>query len=532
MLLALILMTTALQAPVAVPADSAVLQVGSRAVTVFRSHLGAADPRGRADAAGRRIEAALAAGADDVTTQAIPEGVLFLIGDRPVFVLTLTDVDTAGGQTMEEATAATTRRVQTVVAEARESRNLVALLVALAQGLAATGGLALVIALLQKGRRRLLARLDALAAAALPRIGIRYFTLLRPAQVIGVARAVVTVLAWAIGIVAAYVYLTFVLTRFPATRGWGEALGHYLVTTLARLGLGLLHAVPGLFTVVLIVLAARFGAKLVQTIFDAVARGRLVVPGIHPETAKPTRRIATALLWIFALIVAYPYLPGSESAAFKGVSVFVGVLVSLGSAGLVGQAMSGLVLMYSRAFREGDFILVGTVQGTVQSLNLLSTHLRTTKNEYVTLPNNVIVAGAVTNYSAPGRDRETLTIYSSVTIGYDAPWRQVHELLIAAARQSEGVLAEPEPYVLQRALNDWHVEYQVNAAISPGDAHQLPELYSALHANIQDAFNQAGVEIMSPSYLALRDGNTPTLPNAQPPKTGWPSFRVNVNPAD
>jgi small-conductance mechanosensitive channel len=509
-----------------------VLQVGSRVVAVFRSHLGASDPHDRANAAVRRIKAALAAGADSVATRPAPEGMLFLLGGRPAFVLTSADADTAGGQTLEDAATTAARRLHTVVTEARESRSIVALLVALAQVLSATAGLALAIALLVKGRRRVLTWLDAVTATALPKLRIRFLTLLRPSQLIGAARAVVMILAWAVGLIAGYIYLTFLLTRFPATRGWGEALGHYLVTTVANLGLGALRTVPGLFTVVLIFLAARFGARLLQTVFDAVVRGRLTLPGIHPDTARPTRRIATALLWMFALIVAYPYLPGSDSAAFKGVSVFAGILVSLGSAGLVGQAMSGLVLMYSRAYREGDYILAGAIQGTVQSLNLLSTRLRTVKNEYVTLPNNVIVTGAVTNYSAAARESESLTIYSSVTIGYDVPWRRVHELLIAAAARTDGVLAEPEPYVLQRALNDWYVEYQVNAAIDPQGASELPRRYSALHANIQDAFNKAGVEIMSPTYLALRDGNTPTIPDAAPPKKGWPSFRVNVNPSD
>jgi small-conductance mechanosensitive channel len=228
--------------------------------------------------------------------------------------------------------------------------------------------------------------------------------------------------------------------------------------------------------------------------------------------------------------VAYPYLPGSDSAAFKGVSVFGGLLLTLGSAGVVGQAMSGLVLMYSRGFKVGDFVQIGNTMGTVVGLGLLSTRVRTTKNEYVTLPNGVVVSGAVINLSAAQDQAHHLTIYSSVTIGYDVPWRQVHELMIEAAKATEGVLAEPPPFVLQRALNDWYVEYQVNAAIDPQRAPELPGFYSRLHGNIQDAFWAAGVEILSPSYFAVRDGNTATIPPEHRPKKRTATFRVDMNP--
>jgi small-conductance mechanosensitive channel len=263
-------------------------------------------------------------------------------------------------------------------------------------------------------------------------------------------------------------------------------------------------------------------------VFDAAADRRITLPGIHPETAQPTRRIVTVLMWLFAVTLAYPYLPGSGSAAFKGVSVFAGVLFTLGSAGLVGQAMSGLVLMYSRSFKVGDYVEAGGIQGEVVELGLLSTRLRTPKNEYVSLPNNVVVGRAVTNYSAAAAHRRPLVLYSSVTIGYDVPWRRVHELLIGAARSAADVLPEPAPYVLQRALDDSYVEYQVNAAVDPARAAEQPQLYSALHAAIQDAFAAAGVEILSPSYHAVRDGNAATVPSDGPRGDRPRAFRVEA----
>ncbi len=519
-----------LQAGTATPPDTAVLRVGTRAVVVFRGTLGAATPTERASAATRRITAAIEAGADSITTQATPDGVLLLLGGQPMLVVTPSDADTAGGEAVGQRAAIAARELRLAVGEVRESSSLTALLVALALALVATIVLVVAVRLLVTGRRRLDARLERVPASSWPGIRIRGFTLLRPAQLLTGFRFGVRVLAWGLGIVAVYLYVTFVLSQFPWTRPLGQALGNYLVSTLARLGLGALRALPGLFTVVLIFLVTRFLVRLVRSLFEAVERGTLVLPGVHPETAQPTRRIVTALIWMFALVVAYPYLPGSESAAFKGVSVFGGLLLTLGSAGVVGQAMSGLVLMYSRGFKVGDFVQIGSIQGTVVGLSLLSTRVRTTKNEYVTLPNSVVVSGAVTNYSAAQDQAHPLTIYSSVTIGYDVPWRQVHELMIGGAKATDGVLGEPPPFVLQRALNDWYVEYQVNAAIDPQRAAELPGFYSRLHGNIQDAFWAAGVEIMSPSYFAVRDGNTATIPPEQRPKGRPATFRVDVNP--
>ena len=502
-------------APVApAPRDTAVLRLGSRVVTVFRSPLGAASPSERATAASQRLQAALSAGADSVSTDTVPEGTLLRVGGRPAFIITSGDADTTADQTLDSAVAAAQQQLTVAIAEVRESRNLIKLLLSIGVALLATAVFVLVIRLLLLAQRRVPPRVQVLVTAAVPQIAFRGFTVLTRDQVRTTARLLTTGLIRGLALVAGYLYLTFLLTRFPWTRAWGEALGRFLATTAAELGLGALRALPSLFTVALIFLVTRFVAGLIRTAFNAVERGTLIVPGIHPETAQPTRRIVVALLWLFALVVAYPYLPGSGSDAFKGVSVFAGLLLTLGSAGLVGQAMSGLVVMYSRAFREGDFVQIGTIQGTVVALGMLSTRLRTPKQEYVTIPNGVLVSGTVTNYSAPRAHDHALTIYSSVTIGYDAPWRKVHDLMIQAAQATEGVLDTPAPFVLQRALTDWYVDYQVNAAIDPARAHELPAIYSRLHANIQDSFNKAGVEIMSPTYLAVRDGNRSTIPGS------------------
>ncbi len=528
-MLALLLSLSVVIQAGAAPPDTAVLRVGARQVVVFRGALGAAGAPERAAAATRRIEMAIESGADSVSSQVTQEGVLVQLGGNPMFIVTATDADTASGVALTTQAAAAVEQLRLAVREVEEAGNLKAILIAVGLTLLATALLVFAIRLLLATRRRLDARLG--RATAWPGLSIRGFTLLRPAQLLAAARVGLKILAWAVGLVAGYLYITFVLTQFPWTRPLGQALGHYLTSTIARLALGALGALPGLFTAALILVATRFLVRLVHSLFDAVERGAVVLPGLHPETAQPTRRIVTALMWMFALVVTYPYLPGSDSAAFKGVSIFGGLLLTLGSAGVVGQAMSGLVLMYSRGFKVDDFIQAGQIQGTVVQLGLLSTRVRTPKNEYVTLPNSVVISGAVTNYSAPQDFGHHLTIYSSVTIGYGVPWRQVHELMVAAAKATDGVLGEPAPFVLQRGLNDWYVEYQVNAAIDPKRAAELPAFYNRLHASIQDSFWAAGVEIMSPSYFAVRDGNTVTIPPEQRPKGRAPTFRVDVNPA-
>ena len=226
---------------------------------------------------------------------------------------------------------------------------------------------------------------------------------------------------------------------------------------------------------------------------------RLTLPWVYPETAQPTRRLVTGLLWVFALAMAYPYLPGSETDAFKGVSVFVGLIISLGSSGIVNQVMSGLTLTYSRALHVGDFVKIGDHEGTVVHLGSLSTKLKTARREEVTIPNAVVVSHTTTNYSRHA-DGEGVFVPTSITIGYDVPWRQVHALLLLAAERTNGLRREPPPRVLQTALQDFYVQYTLLACFE--HAHLRVATLATLHANIQDAFNEYGVQIMSPNYEA------------------------------
>ena len=323
-------------------------------------------------------------------------------------------------------------------------------------------------------------------------LGLDLWPFLHAAQ-----RTTVGLTAWGLALVAAYLWLTFVLQQFPYTRPWGDRLGAYVVDLLRELATGALYALPGLFAVVVIFLATRFVVRLVDVLFRGIEQGTVAFRGFPPDTAGATRRITTVLIWIFALTVAYQYIPGSESDAFKAVGVFAGLMISLGSAGLVNQVMSGLVMVYARALRPGELVRAGEVVGMVTEVSLLSTKVVTPRREQVTIPNAVLAGTMITNYSRlAGEDGAIIS--TAVTIGYDAPWRQVHALLLLAAERTPGLRRAPRPYVLQKALSDFYVEYELRAHLER--AEERFQVLSDLHAQIQDAFNEFGVQIMSPHF--------------------------------
>jgi small-conductance mechanosensitive channel len=241
----------------------------------------------------------------------------------------------------------------------------------------------------------------------------------------------------------------------------------------------------------------------------AVEEGRLSVPGMHPDTTSMTRRLVISILWVFSLVIAYPYLPGSDSLAFKGISVFLGLLISFGSSGVVSQAASGVILVYSRAFRSGDYVNIGDTEGTVMSIGILSTKIRTNKRELLNIPNSVLTTSTTKNFSGLLEDKGVV-LYTSVTIGYDTPWRQVHALLLKAAGRTAELKKEPEPFVYQTALSDFYVEYQLNAYLA--EPSRRPRVLAELHAHIQDVFNEHGVQIMSPHYENDPEGGAKLVP--------------------
>ena len=302
----------------------------------------------------------------------------------------------------------------------------------------------------------------------------------------------------------AYLWLTFVLARFPLTEPLGDRLTDFLFGLLDTLGSGLVHALPALTTALVILFLTKALNEAIGNFFKAAKEGRVQVPGLHPETVTATHRIVSILVWGLGIAVAYPFIPMSDSDAFKGLSVMFGFMLTLGSAGIVNQLMSGLVLVYSRALSVGDFVDIGETVGVVSEVGALSTKIINMRNEEVTIPNAVLVGNPIKNYSRLSGARGTL-VSTKVTIGYDTPWRQVHAMLIAAAEQTPGLRAMPKAFVYQRSLADWYVEYELFAHMDK-PLERVPVL-SALHANIQDQFNTYGVQIMSPHFVMQPSNN-------------------------
>lgn len=507
-------------------ADTAALAVGNRTVFVFRAPLGTFSAADRAEMALDRIRRAQRPGVDSVRAIRDTLGAIVMLNNAPVFVVSTVDMPPGTLQTPMEYSADVMALLREGLDAQEEALSIRALAIGGASVVAATILLLFLLRILSRGRAWLLD----LSSRKMPDLKVRGVEVLSPGSVRRATVWILGVFIWAIGLLLAYGWITFSLTRFAYTRPWGLIFGGFLATTAGRIGLSILHSIPNLITIGLIFLAARGILALLRRLFDAVEEGRLSVVGLHPETVGATRRIVNAVVWMFAVASAYPLLPGSDSDAFKGISVLAGVLVTFGSAGLVGQAMSGLLLMYARGFKVGDFIQAGTTEGTVVELGLLSTRIKNVANEFILVPNSTMVNGSIVDYSAAGREGRSLFVRASVTIGYDTPWQRIHELLLASGAKLEGALKTPEPFVLQRALNDFYVHYEVFVPIDSEDAVNLPRLRSGLHSLIQDTFWEAGQEITSPHFYALRDGNTVTIPPEFRPKEPAPSFRVTVDP--
>ncbi|HBO07938.1 MULTISPECIES: mechanosensitive ion channel family protein [Bacteroides] len=296
---------------------------------------------------------------------------------------------------------------------------------------------------------------------------------------------------------------------FPQTKSLAYQLFSYIWVPVKSIFTSVIEYIPNLFTIFVIWYAVKYLVRFVHYLANEVKSERLKIRGFYSDWAEPTFHIIRFLLYAFMIAMIYPYLPGSKSGVFQGISVFVGLIVSLGSSTVIGNIIAGLVITYMRPFKLGDRIQLNETTGNVIEKTPLVTRIRTPKNEVVTIPNSFIMSSHTVNYSASAREYG-LIIHSEVSIGYDVPWRQTHQLLIEAALNTPGVVDDPRPFVLETSLSDWYPVYQVNAYIKEAD--RLAQIYSDLHQNIQDRFNEAGIEIMSPHYIATRDGSESTIP--------------------
>lgn len=478
-----------------------VLRYANRPIVGFHTPYLGMSPMERARRSARNIDTALdQGGPGQVRAQATDQAQLIFIDDDMVIILHPGDVDPLSGDTLQALAERTVSALTLSIQETREARDTRSLGVGLAYVAGATGVAMAMYMVLAWLRRHTLEGLYRLLHQYSHRLGAGASEVLRVGRIRRVVEVLDAVLRWGAALILAYTWLSFCLQRFPYTRPWGEELHRYLIDVVLNLGRGILGAIPGLVVAVIILLLARAAVGVLRSLFYRIEHGQLGVGWMSRDAAGPTRRVATWVVWIFALAMAYPYLPGAETEAFKGMSVLVGLMLSLGASSFVGQVAGGLILTYSGMLRRGEYVRIGEHEGTVVAVGAFNTRIRTGLGEEITLPNSVIVNSPTKNYSreveGPGYIMDTV-----VTIGYDTPWRQVEAMLIEAARRTPDVLQQPAPRVFQTALSDYYPEYRLVCQAIPEQPRPRADILSALHANIQDVFNEHGVQIMSPHYV-------------------------------
>ncbi|MFZ0705254.1 MAG: mechanosensitive ion channel domain-containing protein [Candidatus Korobacteraceae bacterium] len=483
-------------------AEPATIEFWNRPIATLRSSLAGADPQDRAERAASHLnQLPLTARAADIELHPIKvedeDGIGFTSENGTIlFFLGTGDLDKESGETLASASKAALQRLDEALL-ARESERSWPVI---RKGLLFTLlGLALLVLFwwlvwkayhfvfdyLHERERTFPYRMRFWGIEFLPHLAGALYTLLKVA-------------AWLFTLGALYSWLTVSLGHFPYTEPWGKQLGGYVFHFFGSLGVAAVNALPGIFSCIVIFLITRWVIRLGKAFFRQVSSGALRLSWMDPDVAQATERIFTFGAWVFAVVVAYPYIPGSSTEAFKGISVFFGVVVSLGSTGIINQVMSGLFVVYSKALKSGDWVVVNDKEGQVLEVGLLAVKIRTIEEQEVTIPNSVIVTTTTTNFTRLGKlDGSVANV--TVTIGYDAPWRQVHALLLLGAERTANLRKAPAPYVVQRALSDFYVEYTLILHL---ESERLRiETLSSLHANIQDAFNEFGVQIMSPHFM-------------------------------
>ena len=375
--------------------------------------------------------------------------------------------------------------------------------------IAATVALGAVLALLRQFFKRLDARVEASLVHSDWVLRVQQLEMLSAEGLrrglVWIIRSLHTLSALAV----VYVYVPVVLTLFPWTEPLAQPFAVYFLEPLSQIWETMVDYAPSLLHIVIIVFCTWLILKFLRGFFAAFRMRYITLPGFHSDWAEPTYKIMRFLVLGLSLVMIFPLLPGADSPAFKGISLFVGAMITLGSTSAMGNVTSGVVLIYARSFNQGDFIRINETFGQVVERTLLATRLQTTKNEVVTIPNSAVLSGQVTNFSDTS-DSADLVVHTSIGLGYDVDWRKVHELLINAARATAYIEQAPEPFVLQKSLDDFSVSYEINAHTRRPD--QLPGIYSELNRNILDEFNREQIEIMSPAYTSVRDGNAPAAP--------------------
>ncbi len=420
-------------------------------------------------------------------------------------------------------------KIQHAIRDERKANSVINIVLRIGAIILILVGIYVVIRLINIGFRKIKKKVILLKERVLKGIKFRGYQFLDSERELRVILFLIKGLRIIVILIALYIALPLLFSVFPWTRGIAETLIGWVLTPLKNVMYSLVNYLPNLFTIFVIGAITHYSVKFLKFVAGEIENGALTLPGFYPDWAKPTLNIVKFLVYAFSFIIIFPYLPGSDSPVFQGVSVFLGILFSLGSSSAISNAVAGLVITYMRPFKVGDRIKIGDLSGDVIEKSLLVTRIRTIKNENITVPNSTVLAGSTTNYTTSAKE-SGLILHTGVTIGYDVPWKQVHELLINAALATKGIMQDEghKPFVLQTSLDDFYVAYQINAFTE--EPHRMAGIYSEMHQNIQDKFNEGGVEILSPHYRAGRDGSMTTIPpNYLPKDYQAPMFNVNIN---
>jgi small-conductance mechanosensitive channel len=507
--------------------------IGVLGDTIFHvySRLGSANPQERATTISGRIKRIAEEGEDFVQDSllVVPYENTYDIVYRGLIVTNVSHTDALLNQKEIRLLANDIRSdIANSLMLAKEDQQLTRILIQSILVLVVLGVAYLLFWFLKKGFKRIHLYLETDRDKWLKNLAYKEYTFLTAQQEMQIILVFLRVLRIFLFVLLVYFALSIVFSIFPFTRGWADRLFYLVWSPFTSIFLSLWEYLPNLITIIVIVFVMGYFIRFVKYIFSEIDQEKLHISGFHADWAMPTYSIVRFLLYAFMFVLIFPYLPGSDSNIFKGVSVFIGVLFSLGSSSAIANMVAGLVITYMRPFRIGDRIKIGDITGDVLEKTLLVTRIRTTKNEEITIPNSSVLSGNTTNYSTFANRDEGLIIHTTVTIGYDVPWKAMHAVLVEAALRTDRILKEPQPFVLQTGLEDFYVSYQINAYTK--ESNLLPRVYSDLHQHIQDVCFEKGIEILSPHYRAARDGNRTTIPESYLSKDyKVPSFQVKID---
>jgi small-conductance mechanosensitive channel len=484
----------------------------------------------RANAITRRIERIAQNDSipiENLTIEQIPDdNSLYLSVDQEV-ILTVTERDAKAYRSTPEVLAQQAlQKIQVAIAQYRQDRKPEQLLKNIIYTVIATFAFLIISFAVIKISGKLFPFIRRLIESLTPGIQIGNVEIVSSSKISFFWLRVLRIIRLFVLFLLLFKYATFVLRLFPWTRVFGESILGYFSQSLELVLSSIGQYLPNAFIIAIIIFITYYLIRLIKPFFTAIERGNLVIPGFYTDWAKPTYNLLLVIIIALAAIVAFPYLPGFDSPAFRGVSVFLGLLLSLGSTSAIANVIGGIILIYTRAFRIGDHIQVGDVIGDLIEKNFLVIRICTPTNKIITIPNSSLLSSNVINFSISSRElNRNLIIQTTITLGYDLPWRKAHKTLIEAALETDHILKEPAPFVLQTSLDNFYISYQLNAYTNQPNLMVI--IYSELHQNIQDKCNEAGIEILSPSYTSLRDGNTTTIPeNYLPSDYAAPPFRV------